>query len=373
MTRVLFLIRSLNRGGTERQLAALARSLDRDRFEPTVLTFYPEGDFAKEICDNDIPVISLQKRARWDVIGFFWRLLTQLRRIKPDIIYSFLVEPNLVTPFLKPFSPGTKVAWGVRAANMHLEHYDWFARLSFKLQVFLSRCANLIIFNSFAARDYHLARGFSKRNAIVIHCGIETDVFKPDRSSGRSLRAEWKIDQDAVLIGLVARLDPVKDHPAFINAAALIAQRNKDARFVCVGSGPAEYSAQMRSLAAKNQISDRFIWAGERHDMPAVYNAMDIVCCSSVSESMPNAIAEAMACGIPCVVTDVGDSALLVGDTGIVVPPNNSQALADGLNTCINRLRNGQTSNSRLRITENFDSLTMAKRTGAALSALIQN
>ncbi len=372
MTRVVFLIRSLEQGGTERQLATLVRSLDRSRFDLTVLTFYPGGYFAKEIYDHDTPVISLQKKARWDVIGFFWRLVTELRRIKPDIIYSFLVEPNLLTPFMKPFARGAKVAWGIRASNVQLEHYDWFARLNFKLQVFFSRFADLIIFNSYAARDYHFARGFATRNTAVIHGGIDTEVFKPDRPAGRSLRAEWGIDPDAILIGLVARLDPIKDHVTFILAAALVAQHNKDTRFVCVGSGPAKYSAQLRTLTDKVQISDRFTWAGERDDMPAVYNAMDIVCSSSISESLPNSIGEAMACGIPCVVTDVGDSALLVGDDGIVAPPNNSQALADGLSKCIDNLRKGQAGNPRLHITENFDLVRMVKRTEAALTSLIE-
>src|SRR4051812_1065945 len=99
MIRVVFLIRSLNVGGTERQLATLVRSLDRNRFHLTVLTFYDEGKLAKDLCHDDYAVVSLQKKARWDVVGFGWRLVTQLRRIKPDIIYSFLVEPNLLTIF----------------------------------------------------------------------------------------------------------------------------------------------------------------------------------------------------------------------------------------------------------------------------------
>jgi glycosyltransferase involved in cell wall biosynthesis len=372
MIKVVFLIRSLNRGGTERQLATLARLLDRNRFDLTVLTFYEGGYFAREILDNDVPVISLRKRGRWDVIGFFWRLLTQLRRIKPHVIYSFLVEPNLVTAFLKPFSSGTRIAWGIRASNVDFEYYDWFARLNFKLQIFFSRCADLIIFNSNAGRDYHLAQGFSARNTVVIPGGVDTEFFKPDRWAGSSLRAEWGIDPAAILIGLIARLDPIKGHPAFIKAAALVAQQYQNVHFVCVGGGPEKYSAHLRSLADKNQVSDRFGWAGERDDMPGVYNAMDIVCSSSLSESLPNAVAEAMACGIPCVVTDVGDSALLVGETGIAVPPGNPQALAEGLSKCIGMLRHEHMVNPRLRIIERFDCVTMTNRTETALTELTQ-
>lgn len=372
MTRVVVLVRSLNRGGTERQVLTLARSVDRNRFDLTVLTFYPGGDLAPLLEAGDIPVISLQKEGRWDVIGFFWRLVKQVRGFKPDIVYSFLVEPNLLSPFLKPFSPGAKVVWGIRASNMQLQHYDWFARLNFRLQVCCSRFADLIIFNSDAARDYHLAQGFSMRNTVVIHPGVDTEVFKPDRSAGSPLRTEWGIDPDAILIGLVARLDPIKDHRTFIRAAGLVARLNQNARFVCVGGGPATYSAELRSLADENQLSDRLIWTGERDDMAAVYNAMDLVCSSSLGESLPNAIAEAMACGIPCVVTDVGDSAFLVGDNGLVVPPNNPQALADGLSKCIDLLRSGHRLDPRSRITGNFDSVTMTNRTETALNALIR-
>lgn len=373
MTRVVFLIRSLNRGGTERQLATLARSLDKNRFDLTVITFYSGGHFAQEISDNGVPVISLDKKSRWDAIGFLWRLLSQLRRRRPDLIYSFLVEPNLLTALLKPFLPGTKIVWGIRASDMRLEHYDWFARLNFKLQVLGSRFADLIIFNSYAARDYHLAQGFAKRNTAVIHGGIDTEVFKPDRAAGRSVRPEWGIDQDAILIGVVARLDPIKDHPTFIKAAALVAQQRQEAHFVCVGGGEAKYGAELRALTEQLQISRRFTWAGERDDMPVVYNAFDVACCSSLSESLPNSIAEAMACDLPCVVTDVGDAATLVGANGVLVPPGNPQALADGLIKCLDDLQTNEGSSARQRILSEFDVRRLADQTAAALASLMQH
>jgi len=154
MIRVVFLIRSLNRGGAERELAILARSLDKKLFDITVVTFYPGGYFAGDISRSGIPVISLDKKGRWDLVRFFWRLKNEVRRIKPDIVYSVLVEPNLLAPFLKTFSPRPKIIWGIRASNVRLEHYDWFARLNFKLQAFCSRFADLIISNSHAGRDY---------------------------------------------------------------------------------------------------------------------------------------------------------------------------------------------------------------------------
>ncbi len=371
MIRVVFLIRSLNRGGTERQLATLARSLDRSRFTLTVLTFYAGGSYAKEISDLGIPVISLDKRGRWDLLGFFWRLINELRQLKPQILYSFLVEPNTLTSFLKPFLPGTKIVWGIRAANVDFQHYGWFARLTFRLQVFLSRSADLVIYNSHAAREYHLAQGFRAKDSIVIHNGIDTDVFSPNRLAGTAVRQEWGIDPEAILIGVIGRLDPIKAHPTFIKAAGLLARHQQHARFVCVGQGPAKYLEELRALTNANQVSDRFTWAGERADMPAVYNAVDIVCSSSFGESLPNAIGEAMACDKPCVVTNVGDAAMLVGDTGLVVAPNNPEALAEGLKKCLEDLQRKLRPSPRQRIIDEFGVDRLAERTGAALSGLI--
>jgi len=134
------------------------------------------------------------------------------------------------------------------------------------------------------------------------------------------------------LIGIVARLDPMKDHHTFLRAAAILANSRADARFVCIGAGPERYTSDLKTLAGEFGLGDKVIWPGLiLHDMPAAYNALDI-CCSSSSygEGTSNAIAEAMACGVPCVVTDVGDSELIVGETGILVPPQNPEALSAG-------------------------------------------
>ena len=368
MIRIAFLIRSLGHGGAERQLATLVKALDRDRFDVTVITFYSAGHFEDELAESNIRLISLRKRGRWDVLGFLWRLIGELKRLRLEILHSYLVEPNLVAVLLKPLFRFTKVVWGIRASNMNLKHYDWFTRLNFRLQSLASRFADLIIANSEAGREYHFAHGFPAQKCIVIHGAVDTERFKPDQESGRALRAAWGIT-DAVLIGLVGRLDPVKDHATFLKAAALISLRESELWFVCVGNGPEEYEASLRRLADEHRISQRVIWAGARDDMPAVYNALDVACSSSSSEGFPNTIAEAMACGVPCVVTDVGDSALLVGDTGIIVPPNDPQALAQALAECIT-MPASMRGNPRSRIEERFAVSQLVNNTTAALKAV---
>ncbi|HJZ82816.1 MAG TPA: glycosyltransferase [Pyrinomonadaceae bacterium] len=372
MIKVVFLIRSLDRGGAERQLATLIRRLNKDRFDLTLITFYAGGTLSAELAAHKVQVLGLHKRGRWDVFGFLWRLIRELKKLRPDIIHSYLVEPNLVAVFIKPFFTSTKIVWGVRAANVDLTKYDWFARFNFRLQALVSGWPDLIIFNSNNGRAHHLALGFPPQRSLVIRPGVDTEEFRPDRPSGISIRRAWNIAEGTVLIGLVGRFDPMKDHQTFLKAAALLSGDVSDCRFVLVGDGPADYLANLRRAVAENRLSDRVVWAGPRGDMPAVYNALDIACSSSVSEGLPNAIAEAMACGLPCVVTDVGDSALLVGDTGIVVPPRDPQALAGGLKECVDNLRAGLAPNPRPRIITEFNVQRLVERTEAALDSLAQ-
>jgi len=370
MIRVVFLIRSLDQGGTERQLSTLIQAMDRDRFEITVITFYSGGHFEQELADGKIHLVSLRKRGRWDVVRFLWRLRGELKRLKPNILHSYLVEPNLIAVLLKPLFPATKVVWGIRASNVQLESYDWFARLTFRLQSFVSQFADLIIANSEAGYAYHVAQGFPAHKCLVIHGGVDLDKFRPDREAGRRIRATWRISEVTSLIGLVGRLDPIKDHPTFLRAAALLSHERADIRFVCVGGGPEELAARLRRLADDLEVSERIIWTGPRDDMPAIYNAMDIACSASCSEGFPNTIAEAMACGVPCVVTRVGDSAFLVDDTGIVVSPGDPQALAHGLKAGLDRLESQQPADPRGRITANFSLSQLVNRTEAVLLEL---
>ncbi len=184
----------------------------------------------------------------------------------------------------------------------------------------------------------------------MIHGGVDSDRFKPDCDSGRRGRKAWVVDDNAFLIGLVGRLDPMKDHLTFFNAAELLSGRQLNVRFACVGGGPQHYAARLRHVAENYEIADRLIWASEREDMPDVYNALDIACSSSIGEGMPNVIAEVMAWGVPCVVTDVGDSALLVGAAGFVVSPDDPYALAEGLMRCIKVVGSSETASPRQRI-----------------------
>ncbi|MEP6776436.1 MAG: glycosyltransferase, partial [Chloroflexota bacterium] len=282
MIRLLFLIRSLGAGGAERQLVELVKGMDKSRFAITVATFYSGGAFRSEL-DNvqSVKVVSLNKQGRWDVFPFIWRLWRVARQTGPDIIFSSMgISNELSLPVGR--AVGAKVVWSLRASNIDFSHYSRLSLWSFRLGASLSRFPDLIIANSYSGKEHHVAHGYSGKRMIVITNGIDTGTFHPDREAGMRVRREWGIGEDEPLIGVVGRLDTMKGHPIFLQAAALLEGQGCSARFVCVGGGSQQYATELRSLASGLGLDDRVVWAGSRSDMPAVYNALDVACSNSI-------------------------------------------------------------------------------------------
>jgi glycosyltransferase involved in cell wall biosynthesis len=181
------------------------------------------------------------------------------------------------------------------------------------------------------------------------------------------VRAELDIAENEILVGLVGRLDRAKGHPVFLEAAAMLASERADVRFVCVGDGPGPYRNRLQRLGRQLGLTGRLIWAGARQDMPAIYSALDISCSPSYSEAFNNVLAEAMACGVPCVVTADGDPANMVGDTGVVVTPGDPQVLADGLRSMLHSLPTVEPDRLREHIARRFSVKKMVDATEKAL------
>lgn len=388
MKKIAFLIRSLARsggGGAEKQLSTLAKALSLKGYEVSILCFYPDADSEAEFSETPIKLLSLEKQARWDMAGFFWRLFQQLKSIQADVLHSYLPDSNILTIFLKPLFSTTKMVWGIRHSNwgdsqLNIEKGNKLSKWvgsTLYLEQKLARFADLIIANSYAGQKYHLSKGFPEKTLIMIPNGIDVDYFQPDPEAGVIIRQEWGVSADRILIGLVGRLHPMKDHPTFLKAAALLFQERQDVHFVCVGGGQQQdYAIQLSELANQLGIADQVIWAGARVDMSEVYNALDIfVSASAYGEGFSNAIGEAMACGRPCVVTDVGDSALIVGDQGIVVPPSDPQALKTALlQSIVDPItENKAQSKIRQRIVENFSVIQLLIKTENTLLSLFDD
>jgi glycosyltransferase involved in cell wall biosynthesis len=371
--RLLLVIRSLNTGGTERQVAALATGL-AGAHDVLVATFYPGGSFWNEIEARGVPLVCLEKRGRWDVVGFSWRLWRLLRTWRPTVIQSFLPEPNIFALLAGRLAGVPNIVWGIRSSDVAFEHYDRPLRWTFRAAASLSRWPNLIIANSEAGRRHHVASGF-KGPMIVIPNGIDVSTFRPDRASGLAIRRAWGIADHEVLVGLVGRLDPMKGHPLFLRAAARLAADVPHAKFACIGDGDARYAAELRRQGIALGLAERLIWMSTEDAMSPVYSALDVLCSPSVfAEGFSNAIGEAMACAVPCVATDCGDAGSMLADVGRVVARGDEEALAAALREIVAMratARAAMGERARARAVRFFAVERMIRATQSAYEALL--
>ncbi len=345
--KIAFIIRDLGHGGAQRQLVLLAGGLVSEGHEVSVLHFY-DGAFRAELAASGVHTLCIGKRSRWDLFGFFFRLIKAARSVRPEVLHGYLAESNLMALFLKPFCGSPRVVWGVRDSQSDAHLWGILSQASFRLNCLLARCADVIICNSQAGRDYYAARGYPLQKMHVVPNGIDTERFQPQpRTPSKTLT-----------FGLVGRMNPMKDHATFLAAAAL----DPHAEFIIVGSGDASYEQQMRDLATKLGLNERLTWLPAQNDMPSVYAKFDcLVNSSAFGEGFSNVIGEAMACGVPCIASNVGDSAWIIGDKTQVFPVGDHTALAH----CMLAFH---PHNPRQRIVDEFSVAKLIERTSRLLS-----
>ena len=366
MTKIVLAIRSLDVGGAERQFIELVKGIDKSRFDITVCTMYGGVREDEVRAVEGIRYVNLQKSGRYDLWKFGRRYRALLREIRPDVIYAFLGEMNLFSLWCKPKE--TKLIWGFRASNMDLKQYGKMPQLLFWLQKRLSPGVDRIVANSHASVMFHKEHGFDMSRAVVIPNGIDIERFRPDETLRQEFREEYGLADDELAVGIVARIDAMKGYPIFAMAMRKLLESEKKLRVFAVGDGLAGIKKECEAILGEYNGS-RFLWLGSRNDVEKIYNGLDLYVSSSLSESFSNTIAEAMACGTPCVVTDVGDSALIVGDTGEVVAVRNFATLAEGIERMLLEDLPVAGMEARKRIVENFSTEKMVKRTEKELKA----
>ncbi|MGI9488799.1 MAG: glycosyltransferase [Geminicoccaceae bacterium] len=377
MNIVLF-IDSLRIGGAQWQFAQLAEGLTQRGHQVTFATIHGGGPYWDWLSERgNVRLQGLYQERGITMAHRVVQLLSAPRRLaallrerEADVVYSALHTSDFIAWLAGQRRCGLPVAWSLRASKQAV---PWKQRVSVELCRLASGKLPLILANSHAGLEAYQKRGFQPRQTAVIPNGIDVDIFRPDAKAGQAVRKAWGVGGDAPVLGSIGRLMPVKNHALFLDAAARLAAKRPEARFVCVGSGPSGYTRQLQEQADALKLKDKVIWAGARHDMRAVYNALDLLCLSSRSEGFPNVVAEAMACGVPPVATQVGDVGLMIGETGKTVHAATPNALAEALFDLASlpstaRLDLGQ--KARTRIVERFSMEAMVRHTEAHLESL---
>src|SRR5262249_22519502 len=272
VVKILFLARQLNIGGAERQLVILANELASRGHDIVIASYYPGGALSTKVDTSRVRLISLGKRSRWDLFSLYVKVIKVMRQERPDILHGWMHTQNLVATFVRIFFPRVRLFWCVRSSNLEMVQ-DFVERTEVWLQSRLSGFADCIVVNSMAGLEHTVSSGVDREKMLFIPNGIDTNVFYPDESEGKKVRAEWGIDASTKIIGKIARYDRIKNHPLFLKAAARISAEQPNVKFVCVGHGDPAYVAELKQLTKTLGIEDRVMWIDARPDVRAVYNA----------------------------------------------------------------------------------------------------
>jgi glycosyltransferase involved in cell wall biosynthesis len=367
--RVLHVITDLGQGGAEAVLYRLIGATS-DGFEHAVVSLHQEGVYGKPMRERGISVTALgMPRGRVTIEG-----LRRLRRIteqyRPHVVQTRLDHANLVGGLMARFAGAPPVVWAVHSTDLGPLSSSWKTRIVRRICAQLSRVLpRSIVSDARSSAALHEKIGFSASKLIVVPNGVDPTSFRPDAEARLRIRHMWGVASDEVLLGCVARWDPLKDHENLLRALKLLKDRGIIFRCVLIGRGMSAENRDLERIIERWGVADRLVLAGASGDVPAIMNALDLHVLPSRSESLPVAVVEAMACGTPCVVTDVGDSRYIVGDTGWVARPRDSGALADAMEAALAECRRGslreRADSCRARIVRDFSLARMASEYAA--------
>lgn len=327
--RVLFIVTGLGTGGAEKQLARLAPRLIDGGFAVSVIALRG-GPVADELRGLGVPVTILGVSGFATAGRALGRLLRLTHSFDPDVIQGWMYHGNLAAALAHRLcARRARLYWGIRQSLYDISREKPLTRFLIRLGAKMSKGAKGIFYNSEVARVQHEAVGYAAARAQVIDNGFDTAIFRPDAEAHRAVRQELGVGMDTPLIGLIARFHAMKGHAVFLNAAARLARETGRVHFLLAGTGVDRDNPELCAWLRSPELAGRLHLLGERHDIPRLTAALDVASSSSSwGEAFPNALGEAMSCGVPCVATDVGDARRILGEAGIVVPAGDAEALA---------------------------------------------
>lgn len=329
--RILHVISGLDWGGGELFCERLLRALDPVRFTQCVVSLRGVGEVGERLRTYGFRVTALNARDVTLPISL-WRLRGIIRAEEPDIVQGWLYNGNVAASLARILAGAhLPLIWNIRHSLDAWQMEPRGTRLAIRLGGILGRTPTRMVFNSERAVRQHEHYGYRSDKALVIPNGIDVARFHPDERARAGMRAHLGLNESETVIGALGRFHVLKNQTGFLRAARRMLGRRPNLRFVLTGAGVTYDNQCLAQLIRELGLSERVLLLGQVDATAELLNAMDIFVSPSLAEGFPNAVGEAMACGLPCVVTDAGASAELVGDSGIVVPRDAPEALANGI------------------------------------------
>lgn len=329
--KICHIITGLWTGGAETMLYKLLQEWQQDdQVDGCVISLSTPQAMTEKIQALGVPVYSLGKSSDVSKLQALWRLSRLIKELQPDLLQGWMYHGNVASLLARRALEAKPVTlWNIRQALYELHNEKLMTRLVIKLGAYLSSRVDKILYNSKESCIQHTQAGYSESNSHVIPNGFLLEEFQRNQEQRQLLRERFNIADDELLVGLVGRYHPIKGQYDFIQAAKFILAQQPKTRFLLVGRDVTTEAAGLQALVDRLGLSDRFILLEEMQSIASLYSALDVFMLSSHGEGFPNVVGEAMCCCVPCVVTDVGDSAYLVGETGRVAPAKAPEQLAE--------------------------------------------
>ncbi len=354
--KIVYVVSGLETGGAEHMLYRLVKGLDKSQFLPVILSLGKGGRFAE-----------LFKWEGFEVVEGLWPsikrvLFQESGSVEANegrlILHGWMYYGCVVAQLLSAFKVrSTPVIWGVRGGYGKQTAQKLLSSCVSKLCKLLSGFPSNIVYNSVCSYEQHSAGGYASANACVIPNGYNPDDYRPDLEAKKRLRNNYNIPADRIVVGVVGRYHPVKGYEVLFKALSLIKEKFPKLHLMMVGKGLDNSNSDLVAFLVKEGIREQVTLIGEQGNVASIMPGFDFYVSSSLSESFPNVLCEAMLCGVLCVATDVGDSKIIVGDTGVIIEPDRPQALADGLSSLLlfsQEKRSEMSVAARNRITNSF-------------------
>lgn len=364
--QVVHIITGLATGGAERALYNLLQGGLSTEFDSHVISLSDTGTMGARIEALGVPVTTLGMRAGRPSLAGLLKLRTIIKQLRPCLIQGWMYHGNLAATLVRYLLlERVALAWNIRQTLYQIGNEKLLTRQVIRVNRFFSKSPDILLYNSQLSRQQHEDFGFVADHGQVIPNGIDLQQFSFSEDARQCVRTELSIPAEALVVGHVARLHPMKDHASFLQAAEATALHYPNVHFLLSGRGVCLDNASLKQKIP-TALQHRFHLLGERNDVADLMCAMDIFClCSAWGEGFPNVLGEAMAVGVPCVATDVGDSALIIGDCGVVVPPKDKVALVAGIESLLaipGSERRALGENARRRIEDKFILNVIVKR-----------